>query len=594
MNYLKKSGSVTALALTMILNVSPAMARGLEHPGLKEMTNEEGRRLHKHKVKRVRPNRLGLERVNKERARRGEAPLAVDPQLPEVELEESFQASSPADGSTSLGATAIAAQVDNSVLPSFPPIANQGSLGTCVPFASTYYMMSHEVCLTLGCNNKNSNTHIYSPKWTYNLINGGVDNGSYFSDAFAALERHGAVSIADLPYDADYKSWDMNSLHWKNAINMRMKPNSYSVINTDAGMANVKQILSNGHVLIFGTYINSWVYTTVKARAGVNSPFAGQSVATHLNGKVAGHAMTIVGYDDDIWTDINGNGVVESQELGAYKIANSFGNSWKNQGYAWAAYDAFRATSTVPNFSVASRVQVTQNANAFYSTYVPYTPTLLAEVKMSHAMRSQIGLQFGSSANTATNPTATWTPYAFANRGGDLAFDGTNLEKSASFYFDISSLASSNPSAQKFYLTLTDSKTGSYFTTQNFNIVSPAAGNTLLSAAGVPLSLDGNSIRLVAGTTAVDTTAPPVPSNLRASLRTGRSAKITVYWSASSDDVKVARYELFRNGVQIGQTTSTSYSDSAITRGVTYSYQVRAIDTSGNASDLSSSVFQKW
>lgn len=36
--------------------------------------------------------------------------------------------------------------------------------------------------------------------------------------------------------------------------------------------------------------------------------------------------MTLVGYNDNIWVDINGNGIVDNGEKGAFKIANSWGN----------------------------------------------------------------------------------------------------------------------------------------------------------------------------------------------------------------------------------------------------------------------------
>lgn len=600
-NYFMPAGA--ALSLTLLLNVSHSLAQNNTafRPGLKAMTAEESKKLHTKKVKKVRPNRLGLERINKERSHRGEPPLSADLSLPEFETEENLGAAS-SDGIYSTALGSAPAQVDNSALASFPPIANQGGLGSCVAFASTYYMMSHEVCLTLGCNNKNYGQRIYSPKWTYNLINGGSDNGSNFSAALSVLEKHGAALNSEFPYDTDYRAWSMNPQHWKNAINSRMRPSSYMVVNTDAGMASLKQMLANGHVVITGTYANSWVYKKVQANPNVGSnPFVGQIIVTHLNGTVAGHAITIVGYDDTIWTDINGNGLVESQELGAFKIANSFGTTWGNQGFGWASYDAFRATSTVPNFAPAGRVQLTQVGTVEFTTYTAYTPKLLAEVSMSHALRSQVSLQFGSSTNTTTKPAAYWTPFAFVNNGGNWAFDGTSLEKQGSFYFDISSLAGSDINNQYFYLIEKDSTVGSPLSTLRFNIVNPAQGNTLLSAAGVPSYVDANTSTLRAGNAPVappaDTLAPTVPGNVKATLtylRGGKSARVDLTWQASTDNVAVQKYVIYRNGVKLGETTNLSYRNSNITRGVQYTYQVVAVDSSGNASAMSTGAVIKW
>ena len=61
--------------------------------------------------------------------------------------------------------------------------------------------------------------------------------------------------------------------------------------------------------------------------------------------------MTIVGYNDAIWTDVNGNAVVDPGEKGAFKIANSWGSTWQDNGFIWLAYDAlggFRRFPTDP------------------------------------------------------------------------------------------------------------------------------------------------------------------------------------------------------------------------------------------------------
>jgi chitodextrinase len=70
----------------------------------------------------------------------------------------------------------------------------------------------------------------------------------------------------------------------------------------------------------------------------------------------------------------------------------------------------------------------------------------------------------------------------------------------------------------------------------------------------------------------VDTQAPTVPTNLVSSNVTATTA--TVSWTASTDNVAVATYLVFRNGSQIGSTAATSWSDSNLTASTTYSYTV--------------------
>ena len=57
------------------------------------------------------------------------------------------------------------------------------------------------------------------------------------------------------------------------------------------------------------------------------------------------HRITIVGYNDNIWVDINGDNVVDKGEKGAFKIANSYGETKDNKGFAWMSYDAVNAVS---------------------------------------------------------------------------------------------------------------------------------------------------------------------------------------------------------------------------------------------------------
>ncbi len=89
------------------------------------------------------------------------------------------------------------------------------------------------------------------------------------------------------------------------------------------------------------------------------------------------------------------------------------------------------------------------------------------------------------------------------------------------------------------------------------------------------------------GTTA-DTQAPTVPSNLTASAIS--SSSINLSWAASTDNVGVAGYKVFRNGSQIAAIASTSYQDTGLAANTTYTYTVSAYDNAGNASVISGSV----
>jgi len=86
----------------------------------------------------------------------------------------------------------------------------------------------------------------------------------------------------------------------------------------------------------------------------------------------------------------------------------------------------------------------------------------------------------------------------------------------------------------------------------------------------------------------VDTQPPSTPGNLTATAVS--SSQINLSWTASTDNVGVAGYDVYRNGVKVGSTTSTSYSDTGLAASTTYSYFVKARDAAGNESAASNTA----
>ncbi len=86
--------------------------------------------------------------------------------------------------------------------------------------------------------------------------------------------------------------------------------------------------------------------------------------------------------------------------------------------------------------------------------------------------------------------------------------------------------------------------------------------------------------------TTLDSVPPTAPAGLTASVVS--AGEIDLAWTASSDNVGVTGYDVYRNGSLIGSTaaTVTAYADTTV-QAATYSYAVRARDAAGNASDPS-------
>jgi beta-glucanase (GH16 family) len=90
----------------------------------------------------------------------------------------------------------------------------------------------------------------------------------------------------------------------------------------------------------------------------------------------------------------------------------------------------------------------------------------------------------------------------------------------------------------------------------------------------------------VTNSSSVDTTPPSAPTSVVAS---GGDAQVTLGWSANAES-DLAGYRVYRNGVRVGSPTTTSFTDSGLSNGTSYTYYVTAVDTSGNESAHSATV----
>lgn len=79
-----------------------------------------------------------------------------------------------------------------------------------------------------------------------------------------------------------------------------------------------------------------------------------------------------------------------------------------------------------------------------------------------------------------------------------------------------------------------------------------------------------------------ETTPPSAPTGLSAQVAT--STQINLNWTASTDNVAVASYDIYRGSSKIANVTGTSYGDIGLSAGNSYNYYVVAIDPSNNKS----------
>ncbi len=97
-----------------------------------------------------------------------------------------------------------------------------------------------------------------------------------------------------------------------------------------------------------------------------------------------------------------------------------------------------------------------------------------------------------------------------------------------------------------------------------------------------------SAIEVTGGGGGGDTTPPSAPTNLHVTGTT--SASVSLAWNASTDNVGVTGYDVFRGSTKVATATGTSFTDTGLSASTTYTYTVKARDAAGNVSAASNQV----
>lgn len=241
----------------------------------------------------------------------------------------------------------------------------------------------------------------------------------------------------------------------------------------------------------------------------------------------------------------------------------------------------------------AETVVATATASPFDFTFTPSagTHTYYAYVTMNTGDRifsAPIWINQGATADTTAPTTAITAPATGATVSGT-----TMVAASASDNVGVTRV--------EFYLDnilQSTSTTAPYSWTWNTTTTANGA-HTLASKAYDAAANVGTSANVtVTVSNVVDTTAPTTPANLTAATPTSGSTrrKINLSWTASSDNVGVTGYQIWRATsatgpfTQIATSTTTSYTNTGLVTGTTYYYYVTASDAAGNISAASNSA----
>lgn len=191
-----------------------------------------------------------------------------------------------------------------------PPVNNQGKLGCCT--AEAICGMLHYRELT------DDNTRLVKPSVLFQYYNTRVLEGTVKEDAGASI-RSAVKAAAKYGMCADI-NWPFEPSKYKVKPNKRCydqarpwKAVSYARIDTGPQLGYLlKYNLTRGNPIAFGAALYAGIENDLVTRSGF-IPYPKEDERS-----LGGHAMLIVGYDDD---------------RSLFEVRNSWGNQWGDNGY---------------------------------------------------------------------------------------------------------------------------------------------------------------------------------------------------------------------------------------------------------------------
>lgn len=211
------------------------------------------------------------------------------------------------------------------------PIEDQGRIGLCTAQAAVGLVEYFEQ-RAFGTHKDASRLFIY--KTTRNLLHFHGDTGAYLRTTMGALALFGAPPEKYWPYTDDPTDFNLErtpfcyafAQHYRAIRYYRLDPPGVSPA---ALLNSVKMWLAAGLPSMFGFTVYS-SYEQAGSTGKIPMP-------TRQEQNVGGHAVVVVGYDDNM--HIKNNNPEVDETVGALLIRNSWGKQWGDYGYGWLPYD---------------------------------------------------------------------------------------------------------------------------------------------------------------------------------------------------------------------------------------------------------------
>lgn len=325
------------------------------------------------------------------------------------------------------------AYVNNAEKKFFPPVFNQDG-GSCGSASRICYMFTYELNAYRNLDGKIAQNY-YPSHFVWLLTNGNSGKNEFVTSiGVPSAATYGGQTYSALFGSQDCANndfgWMQGYNKWFEAMNNRMlEPVNFPAhVGTEEGREAVKNWLWNhngdesfqaggicgiGVASSDGNYEGKIPSTSANSSAGVVGKKYVKAWGTQVD-----HALTIVGYDDRIEFDLDGNGKageVEKDEVGAWIIVNSWGAWWGNKGFIYCPY-AYGGAS----FNRDGTFSQNWWAPEIYKVRKDYRPLRTIKLEMEYSRRSEIKLSAGISADinaTAPEKTIEFEHFRYAGDG---------------------------------------------------------------------------------------------------------------------------------------------------------------------------------
>jgi len=199
-----------------------------------------------------------------------------------------------------------------------PKVRSQGKQGSCVAWATGYYMKSFQENYERVQNGILNSNFEMSPAYIYNQIKvRDCNGGSYVQHALDTLVSQGIVEWNVMVYNDNECDTQPNDLQKVLATSNKIE--NYFYFDEERVFDYTKASLLNDQPVVIAVTIDR-NYFGARDENGVY-------IYRKYKNSDGGHAMLVVGYDDD---------------MNAFKVVNSWGKGWGNDGFVWIDYTAFQ------------------------------------------------------------------------------------------------------------------------------------------------------------------------------------------------------------------------------------------------------------